>query len=135
MAPSAYSSNPTFGISLGHFNVIQESLIIETKKDIVKVVDFLVNLLQEEILPLFDRLSTLKSVDLEFNRENRPLNLFPHDAFDRPLIGSTVAALTNNPRFEYWENYYRDKIKRTTVQRQEKYESLILYLKEEILTD
>jgi hypothetical protein len=120
---SAYDCNPTFGASLSHFHVSQESLIIKSHPDIVKVVDMLYDLMNNEIFNFFDSFSTLNDVDAEFNRENRSSNLFLHDAFDRPVVGITAAALTQNPRFEYWEKYYREKL--TTVQRRVKYDSLI----------
>jgi hypothetical protein len=133
VAPSAYDSNPTFGISLGHFDIVEESLTLETKHDITNVVNLLIKLLHEEIFIFFDKFSRLSEVDLEFNRENRPPNLFIHDAFDRPVIGSTAAALNKNPGFEYWEDYYRKKLKNATIQRREKYELLVDYLKEKII--
>jgi hypothetical protein len=132
--PSAYDHNPTFGLSLSHFNIAEESLILQTTQDITNVVNLLIKLLHEEIFIFFEKFSILNELDSEFNRENRPANLFIHDAFNLPVIGSAIAALNKNPRFGYWENYYRDKLKSTTRQRQEKYESLIKYLKEKYCT-
>ena len=130
---SAYSRNPTFGIGLGYFGIQNENLMVDTAEQVEKVVMLLVKLLKEKVFPFFARYDSIVEMDKEFNRENRPANLYLHDVNDRPLIGLAAAALNRNPKFSYWEEYYRNRLKNASQPRKEKYEAFVKYLKDSIL--
>ena len=121
---SAHGSNPTFGIGLGYFGIPNGDLIVDTKQQLESVVARLTKVVEDKVLPFFKKFDSVKAFDVEFNRDNRPQNLFLHDAFDRPIVGITAAALSGNPMFPYWEQYYRDRLKNASPHRKEKYEAL-----------
>lgn len=131
--PSAHETNPTLGFGLGYFGIDNESLIADSPEQVEKVVKLLKSVVEEKALPFFHKLNSIIALDKEFNRENRPPNLFLHDSFDRPAVGITAAALVKNPKFSFWEIYYKDLVKKTPQNKRDKFDTLVNYLKENIL--
>lgn len=124
-----YDSNNTFGT--GFKSEISEEdgrIKIENEQDLKKAVKALHKILIDYGLPFFNKFISIQSVDEEFNSENREQNKYLHET-DRCIVGITAAALNQNPRFLYWEGYYRDKLKNLSQNRKDKYEALVNYLK------
>jgi hypothetical protein len=126
---TAYETNSTIGAGINSFGYGEDGKIkVETPTELDNAINTLKDILIKNALPFFKHFTTIKSVDEEFNRENRKPHLYVHDT-DRCLLGITAAALNQNPNFSYWEQYYRDKLRNASQSRKEKYEALVTQLK------
>jgi len=107
---------------------------VQTSDDLSAAIKILKEILMDKGLSFFEKFQTVKSIDDELNRNNRPPNLYCDDIMHRTIIGLTAAALNHNPKFSYWEEFYRDRLKNASQSRKDKYEQLTRHLKDKVLT-
>lgn len=130
---TAYETNSTIGAGINSFGYSEDGKIkVETPTELDNAINTLKEILIKKALSFFEHFTTIKSLDEEFNKENRKPHLYVHDT-DRCILGLTAAALNKNPNFSYWERYYRDRLKNASQHRKEKYEALVKHLKENVL--
>ncbi|MBY0349154.1 MAG: hypothetical protein K2W79_12915 [Hydrotalea flava] len=120
----------TIGADINMFGYQGDHKIkVETEVELQRALILLEEILMKNGLKFFENFQTVKSVDVELNRMNRPLNLYCNEVVDRPIVGITAAALNHNPEFEFWVNFYREKLSKSTEHRKKKYEGLVLHLR------
>lgn len=103
---------------------------VENIEDLGNASKIFNKILKEGAIPFFSKYTSVKSVDEELNRYNRPRDLFCNEITGRPVIGITAAALNHNPEFSFWEDYYRGVLNKSPKIFQDKYEKLVVYLKD-----
>ncbi|NII28407.1 hypothetical protein HB364_25215 [Pseudoflavitalea sp. X16] len=125
----------TLGADIGTFGYKDDHKIkTETPEELAAAIEMLKGMMVDQGLPFFERFTTVADVDKEFNRENRPKGLYCHDITQRPVVALTAAALNKNPAFDHWEKYYREALQQATPVLKEKYERLVVHLRQQVLS-
>ena len=116
----------TVGFDIRSLVQVQDERIrVETEEDLQKGLFFLKGVLENQGLPFFENFQTIADFDKDFNRANRPKDLYAH----QESIGLISAVLNKNPQAKYWENYYRESIQKMNQYTKSQYEKLVSYLK------
>jgi hypothetical protein len=124
------SEYPTLGFGLISLMGADDNRIkVETPNELENALNTLKNILENEAMHFFEKIQSVADLDKEMNRNNRPKDLFCHE-IDRPFVGLISAVLNNNPQKNYWEEYYRDKLKNVNQYVKNQYERLVEYLKQ-----
>lgn len=119
-------SSPTVTANLRKFGFDKNGYYTNTQQELDNIINMCVSVASQHIIPFFEKYNNINAIDLNLNREG----LHSNDVFYRPFIGITAAALNKNPKFNYWENYYREVLKNDILKARQGYEDLVNLLKE-----
>jgi hypothetical protein len=101
----------TLNASINNFGYDGDHKIkVENEGDLQGALNILYGILVNKGLAFFERYNTVTSIDEVLNSEGEEANLFVDQFFHRAVIGLSAAALNNNPKFNYWIAYYKEKL-------------------------
>jgi hypothetical protein len=103
-----HSSTPTIGIDIGTYLNDEDNnrFFLDEDSDLNEFHIKTVKLFKEVALPFFEKYSTIQELDKAINVENGK-SIFSGLKFEGSL-GIILAGLSNNPKFSFFEQKYRD---------------------------
>lgn len=117
---------PTLSFGINSLIKSEDNRIkVETPEDLQEALNLLKKVLENEALRILNQIKSIDDLDKEMNRENRPKDLYTNNAH---MIGLIAAVLNKNPNWQYWENYYREKIQNSNQHVKNQYEKLVVFL-------
>lgn len=129
ISESSFVSNSTITAGIKDFGLSQDGrLKVESIDELVGALKELKSVLKIDVLTFFDSIKSVSDLDKELNRESRPKDLYCSEKSKRPFIGIASAFLNNNPRLEYWNNYYRNELMDVNQYLKIQFENLSKYI-------
>lgn len=117
----------TFVATISSLGISDRSdIVIRSEKDLEEAIVLIKSVLENQVMLFFEQNQTIADLDKHFNIENLPKD----SLFDYPFVGLICAVLNKNPRVNFFENYYRNRIIKKNEHYKQEYENLVAYLKE-----
>ena len=107
-----HSSTSTIGITVGTYLKDEESntIFLDENSDINEFYAMTLRLFKEVALPFFEKYNTIQELDKVINVEEGE-SIFPRKIYEGHL-GIILAKLANNPKFNFFEQKYREYYKK-----------------------
>jgi hypothetical protein len=104
-------TTPTIGINIGTYLNDEENnrMFLDEDSDLNEFYTLTVRLFKEVALPFFEKYNSIKNLDKAINVEEGE-SIFSGLKYEGNL-GIILAKLTNNPKFDFFENKYRNYYK------------------------